>query len=396
MRNLLLALIMLFGFGQVVSAQMAKVQTAYAYHTAYHQDQDIKDLIKSKEAIDLAEAHEKSMNVAKTWLYKGQIYTTLSGLKDNKELSDGAATAAYEAFNKAIELEKNEKRKKVTKDATQGLYLLSPAFYNEGYAFFKEEKFKEAYSNFAKVLDINELAAKKSKDAAGAVDTNAIVAAAYAADKSDMATEAKKHYQQLMDLKYEDPAIFQSLARIYRAEGNEKEAESILKKGREMFPDNSALIIDEINRLLNEGKDDEAVSRMEEALKLDPENATLYFAMGAAFDKKGDQAQAIEKYQKAIDLKDDYFDAYYNLGAVYYNQAAEKIKEMNALDLNDQTNYDRLKGEADELFNKALPYFESGRKLNGDDRNNLLALKEIYARLNNFDKVNEIKEKLGN
>jgi len=395
MKNLLLVLLLLVGLGfNEASAQMGKVQSAITYLTEYHVTQDVKELVKAKEYIDIAEGHEKSMLESKTWYYKGQIYAALSGLADNKELSEGASLAAYEAYQKSVDLEKSEKRKKHTKDAMNGLFLLSPSFYNEGYAFFKDQKYKEAYGNFAKVLEINEMAAKTSKDAGGSVDTNAVLAAAYAADKCDMKPEAKKHYTQLMDMKYEDAAIFQSLARIYRDEGDAAKADEILAKGREMFPDNSALIIDEINRLLAEGKDEEAVAQMEEAIKLDPQNATLYFAMGAAFDKKGDAERAIENYQKSIDLKPEYFDANYNLGAVYYNQAAEKTKEASSLDLNDQANYDRLKGESDELFKKALPYFEKALALNGEDRNNLIALKEIYARLNQFDKAKEIGEKL--
>lgn len=395
MKNLLLVLLLLVGLGfNEASAQMGKVQTAITYLTDYHAGQDVKDLIKAKDAITLAEGHEKSMNVSKTWYYKGQIYAAMSGLQENPELSEGASLAAYEAYQKTVELEKNEKRKKHTKDAMNGLFLLSPSFYNEGYAFFEKNKYEEAYGNFAKVLEINEMAAQSSKDAGGTIDTNAVLAAAYAADRGGLKPEAKKHYTQLMDMNYEDAAIFQSLARIYREDGDAAKADEILAKGREMFPDNSALIIDEINRLLSEGKDEEAVSQMEEAIKLDPENATLYFAMGAAFDKKGDAEQAIKNYQKSIDLKPDYFDANYNLGAVYYNQAAEKTKEASTLDLNDQANYDRLKGESDELFKKALPFFEKALALNGEDRNNLIALKEIYARLNMFDKAKEIGDKL--
>ena len=48
----------------------------------------------------------------------------------------------------------------------------------------------------------------------------------------------------------------------------------------------------------------------------------------------------------------------------------------------------------DGYFDEALPFFETALTLNATDANTLIALKEIYARKNMFDKVNEMKEKL--
>ena len=43
---------------------------------------------------------------------------------------------------------------------------------------------------------------------------------------------------------------------------------------------------------------------------------------------------------------------------------------------------------------KALPYFEKALKLEPKDYNSLVALKEIYARTKQYDKLKEINAKL--
>ena len=52
------------------------------------------------------------------------------------------------------------------------------------------------------------------------------------------------------------------------------------------------------------------------------------------------------------------------------------------------------KQEVEELFSEALPYFKKVEKLDPNDRNTLIALKEIFARNNDFDTSNEFKMRL--
>lgn len=103
------------------------------------------------------------------------------------------------------------------------------------------------------------------------------------------------------------------------------------------------------------------------------------------------QQKAESYYAKALEIKPDYFDALYNLGALFYNEAAEKIKQANELDLSKQKEYDKLSAAAKELFNKALPYFDKALAIDGNDLNTLIALKEIHANLGDTKKSNEYK-----
>ncbi|QQS27861.1 MAG: hypothetical protein IPM47_13375 [Sphingobacteriales bacterium] len=96
-------------------------------------------------------------------------------------------------------------------------------------------------------------------------------------------------------------------------------------------------------------------------------------------------------YTKALNIKPDFFDALYNMGALFYNEAADKIKQANELDLSKQKEYDKLSNEAKGLFNKALPYFDKALAVEANDLNTLIALKEIHANLGDMKKSNEYK-----
>ena len=106
----------------------------------------------------------------------------------------------------------------------------------------------------------------------------------------------------------------------------------------------------------------------------------------------------METYNAVLAKDPENFDATYSIGALYYNKAAGMAEGINAL-ASDYTKagtakYDAAKKEMDAIFGEALPFFEKADKINGEDMNTLIALKEIYARQSNFDKSNEYKAKI--
>lgn len=390
MKRIALIVLVLLNVG-IMEAQNSKIMSAWNNLNYYHTEGQIEDLVKARDAIDEATTNEKSKINPKTWFYRGKVYYALSQVVDNAGLSDGALATAFDSFTKANEV---DTKGKFAKDILNDCMLLNAGFYNQGSDEYQDGNFASAYESFMRVLKINDMANANTDNPT--IDTTSILAASYSADKAGLMEEAKGLYQRLIDLKFKDAAIYQSLANIYRNEGKGDKANEVLAVGRSLFPDSKALIIDEINWLLSNDKKEEAQQKMEEAIALDPENASLHFALGTAYDSQGQLDKAVSSYQKAIDLNPEYFDANYNLGTVFYNNAAEKTKQMNELDLNDQSNYDRLKRESEDLFNKALPYFERALEINTTDRNTAIALKEIYARKGQNDKYQLMKEIIGN
>jgi tetratricopeptide (TPR) repeat protein len=189
-------------------------------------------------------------------------------------------------------------------------------------------------------------------------------------------------------------------------------AEEILTVGREKYPDDLGLLFSEINHYLKLEKVEVLEDKLKFAIEKEPDNPSLYSTLGNVYDKlyqssykEGDLAQADkyfenskDYYEKAINIKPDYTDAIYSVGALYYNKAAIVTEEMNAL-ASDYTKegtnkYNLKKQEVEKLFSEALPYFKKVEKLDPNDRNTLIALKEIFARENDFETSNEFKMRL--
>jgi Flp pilus assembly protein TadD len=153
-------------------------------------------------------------------------------------------------------------------------------------------------------------------------------------------------------------------------------------------------LIAECNIYLSQGKTAEAQNLLTVAVEKDPTNPMLHYAIGVNMAEFGNFPDAEKSYLKAIELKPDYFDAIYNLGALYVNTAASIMEEANKLPVEDVAGYDKLKAQADELLNKAIPVLEKAETISPNDMNTLISLKQLYTRTNNLDKLKAIDEKI--
>jgi len=107
---------------------------------------------------------------------------------------------------------------------------------------------------------------------------------------------------------------------------------------------------------------------------------------------------ALKYYIDALARDAKYFDAIYSIGALYYNKAATKAREMQALS-NDFSSeglkkYEYKKVEVSAEFDSALPYFKKAESINPNDVNTLVALKEIFARKDDLPTSDEFKKRL--
>ncbi|HRE96994.1 MAG TPA: tetratricopeptide repeat protein, partial [Flavobacteriales bacterium] len=137
-----------------------------------------------------------------------------------------------------------------------------------------------------------------------------------------------------------------------------------------------------------------AEKALAEAIKINPKDALLYFNAGAIYDEMKRYDDAKKAYENAIAINPNYFDAYFNLGAMYYNQAVDIYKAIN--DIKDNAVYDKEKARADALFKEAIAPLEKARTLNSKDKNNLIMLRTIYARLNMQEKWSEVDKAIKN
>lgn len=383
-------LLALFITVSAVYAQKSKVVSAYNY-------KENGQLDKAKNAIDEASKNPSSNTLAKTWLYKGQIYMAIyeSKIKDYKSLSDNPLEIAKESLNKCIELDDKGRYKE---DARKDLRILAWLYYSSGYTCNQKGEYADAQKHFQE--------ASLLFGEAPEADTS-LYYAGICAELDSNYSEAKNIFAALSTKGFDKPLIYKSLSRIYTGEKDEQKAIDIVKKGLEKFPGDLDLIVAEVNVYLAFDKTEEAINSLKLAIEMNPENENLYYVLGAKYstlreeaekNKNWEEAEKLyleseKQYMKTLEMNPKHFDAQYNFGALYNNYAAAIMGEANSLPFGDPK-YDTLKAKADELLKKAIPELEKALVLDPNDYSTLVTLRTLYANSGETEKYKEVVEKI--
>lgn len=391
----------------VALAQQKNVVSAINYLGYYNKDKDANDLIEAKKYIDLATADAESSTKAKTWVKRAEIYMNIYNSKDAKldSYKEGAFEEAVKAYGKTKELDP----KNNYPEAKQGLKVANIIAGNKGVEFFKSGNYAAALSNFESAININ-------KDYFQTVDTNAIYNAALSAELAKNYDKAIQYYQNAIDIKYggvdKGPTLYNQLAKIYQAQGNNAEYTKTIKKGREVYPNDKDLIITELNDYITAGKYKEAITNLELAIAKEPNNEIFPYNIGVIYDnlanpadpknapseKEADEyfAKAEAAYKRALEVNPDYFDALYNLGALYFNKAVKQSEIVN--NIKDNNKYKIESAKVDEIFKKSLPFLEKGEQIRTNDvdtyKTLLSTLNKLYLMTDQVDKAMQIKTRL--
>jgi tetratricopeptide (TPR) repeat protein len=376
-------------------------------------------LAEAKSLIDAAMSTGDLDGVSKAWATQASIYAELMNkdiqqivLNPEAELANpDAPLIAFNGYRKALE---TAEKKFETKDALTGITMILQNVNYMGSIAYQRQDFGRAYKLFNSTVMADRLL-KENGEERFFTDDNQMMEQKYyagiAALSGEMMPEAEALFQELYTANYDNPAVYEALYKV-RHDKDMAGAEKILKEGRAKFPDDVGLLYSEINFMLEKGRLDELIGSLEMALEKEPGNLSVITTLGNVNDqlyqramKDGNEEKAagyfenaLKYFEKALDQDPDYFDAIYSIGQLYYNKAAQLTQEMNALadDYSKEgtAKYEVKKKESDEMFEKALPYFQKAEKINDKDMNTLIALKEIFARKNDFEKSNEYKERI--
>ncbi|HNQ60233.1 MAG TPA: tetratricopeptide repeat protein [Bacteroidales bacterium] len=359
-------------------SQTAKRTTAYNFLRNGKLD-------KALENIEPCLTHPKTMNEAKTWFYRGNIYLQigLSEKPEYKALSDNPFQIAYESYQKALTLEGANEFKL---DIIQNMNVIAEGFYVKGVERFNGQDYSSAANLF--------IEAAKVKEEIGVFDTAAVYNAGLCAELSNDNKLALTQYRKVYEAGLRKPNIYTSLINVSLKSGDTTTAMNYATEGLQLFPEDFSILIAETNIFLAKNMTEQALKNLEIAKSLDQTNPSIFFAVGVSYDRLGNFQKAEEAYLKAIELKPDYFDAIYNLGALYVNKAATTLDEANLLPLEKEKEYNEMKNLAESHLDKAIPFLEKAHQLDPKDRNTIASLKEIYARKGNVEKAKEMDEKL--
>jgi tetratricopeptide (TPR) repeat protein len=343
---------------------------------------------KAREAIDKAIEHPKTMDDATAWMYRGIIYLNIYINEDFKHLDDEALEKAHVSLKKAMELDEKDRLDKKT-EILPRIEAIGQLYFEEAVQAFNATDFGAASGLFMKSYHV--------ADGIDKVDTLAIMNAAMAAARAEMFQETIDLYSQVLDIGVSEAEIYRNLAIAYRNLENREKMMEYLEKGRELYPDDAGLILEEINAYLAIGEGEKVVDDLKMLVEQDPQNFSIFFVLGTIYgdetnEEMFDVEAAEEYYLKAIEINPDYYDAIYNLGALYINESNKIQVVANDLPLSETKEYEKLTEEANVIIRKALPYLEKAYEMNPNDQETLQVLRTVYARFNETEKLEKLNE----
>lgn len=422
MKRIFFVLVAVIGMTTFTFAQGEKsLKAASKSLSAFTSDfSNIGALEDAKMKIEEAFQDEKVSSSAKSWNTRGDILRSIADAQIKQKLINPAfeitdvssAVGAAESYIKAYGIAEKKGDKK---NAVKGLVAVEDVLASAGVEQYNAEDYAGAFESF--VAEISVYDALKSVGESSRLEEGTNLTDKYFF--AGLTGFYAEQYEQTIDLLKkadetgtQDPGVYQFIYEAQNKLGNEEEALTYLNQGREKYPDDSALLFSEINYYLGKGELEKMTSKLEDALVIEPDNVSVMQTLGQVYDQlhvkmieNGDAEQAqmfFEKshsnYSKALTIDGEDFDVNYSLGALYYNKAATFADPLNeaANDLSaaGTKKYDSIKAEMNGYFEQALPYFLKCDELKKDDKNTLIALKEIYVRKDMFDKSNEYKNRL--
>ncbi len=374
-------LLILIALGLFVStgiyAQKNKRTSAFMYNKN-------KQYAKAKAAIDEAIVHPKTENDPKTWMYRGIIYYNIANDTSAavNSIAPDAADISVESFKKTKELDPDNDM-----GDQYALYLLNLTnlFYQKGADGFRSSDFPKAIVNFKQAFNIAKMDDRFDTVAAFNVGMSGVYS-----DKPEVAAE---YLKKCVDVEFKDPRVYLFYSRAMKQLGDTTKAFEILDLGREYFPNENSLQLEEAQLFLETGKNDKLINSLKESIDADPSNPNLYRVLGQTYENIGEDENALIYYKKAVEINPDFGDAIFNIGAIYVNRASVLYTEANNLPFEETEKYEKVKGEADANLHEALPYLEKSLVLNPNDEIVIGALKEAYANLKMNDKLKELMNK---
>ena len=425
----LLAVALTFGIAQAQDGTKSLKKGKRAL-SLYHMDpsNNASKLEEAREMMDEAFQDSEVQADASAWVARGEVYNAIVGKEVNQllagmvvadsnyelpaDVTDNAASAV-ESFQKALEIAE----KKADKRSAQNGLAESASYLNSiGNEYLQASDFATAYRPLKLVIEVNDMVVGSGGDPVmenpdDLLSTKYVVAYC-AAIAQDEAT-AMTMFDELIEAQYPEPGVYAAYVNLLmRQEGMEEKTEAILEAGKEAFPGNTELLFAEINYYLRQNRLDELVGKLEAAIAAEPGNASLYSTLGNVYDnlfqrelEAGNEEEAanhfnsaLDYYNQAIEIKPDYPEAIYSIGALYYNKAA--AVSQNMIEMEDDysregiAKYESLKSEMMDLFDQALPFFQQAERMNPNDLNTLMALREIYARKDDIETSNEFKARM--
>jgi hypothetical protein len=235
------------------------------------------------------------------------------------------------------------------------------------------------------------------------MDTMLIYLLAYGAELTDRNFEAKACYETLLLEGYTEERLIEDHYSMLAALNEMEKAISILDQGLLKYPQSVSMLKYKLHWLMMNELYEETIHFVDEKVAdlPTPEAARFYFVKGLAWSTRYEEALRLKlsdadfyfketekAYEQAVQLSPTTFDFVYNLAALYYNKVV--LLQSDSLASTTDTTRDYAL-----LIERATETLENTLDLNAADHKVIDALKDIYTRTQQTDKLNLLKKPQG-
>jgi tetratricopeptide (TPR) repeat protein len=249
-----------------------------------------EEFADAKKYIDEAYKTESTANDAKMWNYRSQIYLKIA-LKEAK-LDADAVFKATEAHLKCLQTDKKGRiivRKWTAKeDVLAGTIQCGYKLFNNAIEEYNAGNYKSSLKHYDAIFKIIPIDTEDQLKRGNITRETILYNSFFSSKKMKNNVKSKELLQKLIDINFNDPAIFVQMSNIFIEEGKTDKALEYLALGRESFEEDQGLINTEINLYIQLGRTSELIGKLGEAIALDEENELLYFNRGTIYDQEGD------------------------------------------------------------------------------------------------------------
>jgi tetratricopeptide (TPR) repeat protein len=207
-------------------AQKSERTNAFMYNKNAQYD-------KAKEAIDKAIVHPKTVDDAKTWMYRGIIYLNLVFSEDFDSIDDNPLEKSFTSFKEAVKLDPDDDLKRA-EEIDPRVEAIGQQYFAYGVDDFNAGDFAEAANKFKKSYDVGLYINK--------IDTLALLNAALASVRSEQYKQSLDYYEELMELGFNESDVYKNMALAHRNLGDNDAMFATLRAGREKYPDDAGCL----------------------------------------------------------------------------------------------------------------------------------------------------------
>jgi tetratricopeptide (TPR) repeat protein len=349
-------------------------------------------LADAQKEIDNFLAIEKNKANSEAWYTKGKIYLAISNDAALKATVPGARETAFAALKEYVEIEaktKDSAKRNISLlfDNNQPFVDIYKAYSSDGATFYNANNFNDAFTNFAKTLEVFEFISSKKIIPLG-FDTTTTLYTGISAEKANRPDDAAIYYGKIAENKINSEGfieIYKWLADHYSRKGDVAKATKYTSLGRQVYPQDQFWDAFDLETVREKGTKEELFKKYEEVIANNPNNHLFVFNYAVELYQAGYNpdikqrpanskeliAKAAEQFKKVIQMKPDYANAHMVYGQLIYNEGVD-INNINKeirppaggkLKPEELKKKEELRKQVTAKFDEALPYFEKVEQL---------------------------------